>query len=637
MENFFLLDVEKNNIIKVVFNGYNNLKSRPSLGDFLILENEDSLLLTRVEEENYFLDQNNIKEEIIKMMEIGVENLGELEKEEFYRLIYTLIPLTTLSKKEKKIIGSYRNIPLHLETKIRYPNFYELLYFLNYEYIKEDYKNFDKFLNFLNENNIREDNIKEKENELLKIFNGEVISYYKEKIPVIFNINKFLAKRTGVFARTGYGKSNAIKIVLLKILKLNMLKRFSDKEIKNSLIVVFDINGEYAFSNQQNKGFNEILKDEEDFLVLTNKKREEVFVRPLKINFAELTTNEVAELLINAFGEEIKAYTYFEEINNEIWKNLFQRAIEKVENETNKKKENFEKKEINKVVDFVIKYLRKILQITSSELKYLFEEKIEEIRRENKELNIVKVILDIEKEVKLSEELQKKLKKAALQDVNIGAIEWRLKKLLNNLYHPKGVFSEEIKDFIKNKKMVILDLSSSDDWSGNLISQFISKKIFEYNQEFFLKNEKYSVILVFEEAQNILDEVNKNNDIFVRIAKEGRKFNIALIAITQQPSSISQKILSQMDNFLAFHLLNDDDVNSLAKANNHYSGLIKFLLKYEPIKGQCFFYSAPEQPFVIQMKFELFDKELEKFKRELEKLREEEKKKEDVFLSGALV
>ena len=384
MQEFFLLNVEKNNIIKIIFNGYKNLKQRPSLGDFLILENENSILLTRVEEENYFLEPNNIKEEVTKIMEIGVENLGELEKEEFYRMIYTLVPLTTLSKKKRRIIGSYRNIPLHLETKIRYPNFYELLYFLNYEYIKEDYKDFKRFLAFLESSKINEENVREKEEILLKIFNGEVISYYKEKIPIVFNINKFLAKRTGVFARTGYGKSNAIKIILLKLLKLNLFKKFSDKEIKNSLIVVFDINGEYAFSNQQNKGFNEVLNNEEDFLVLTNKKRTEVFVRPLKINFAELSTSEVAELLINAFGEEIKAYTYFEEISSEIWKNLFQRAIEKVENETNKKKEEFEKKEINKVTDFIIKYLRKILQINSSELKHLFEERLKDIKERGK-------------------------------------------------------------------------------------------------------------------------------------------------------------------------------------------------------------------------------------------------------------
>lgn len=92
-----------------------------------------------------------------------------------------------------------------------------------------------------------------------------------------------------------------------------------------------------------------------------------------------------------------------------------------------------------------------------------------------------------------------------------------------------------------------------------------------------------------------------------------------------------------MDNFLAFHLLNEEDVNSLSKANNHYSGLIKFLLKYEPIKGQCFFYSAPEQPFVIQMKFELFDKELEKFKEELKTMKKEEEKKEEEFLRKALI
>ncbi len=634
---FFLLSTEKNNIIKIFFDGYKNLENRPKLGDFLILEDKEKLLLTRVEEENYFLDNNLLKEEILKLVEIGIDKLEELEKEELYRLVYTITPLTTLSKKDKKIIGSYRNIPLHLETRIRYPSFEELLYFLNYEYLKDEYKNYDNFLRFLKEKTINEENIKLKEKELLEAFNGDVISYYQGKIPIIFNINKFLAKRTGVFARTGYGKSNAIKIILLKILKLALFNQFSDKELKNSLIVVFDVNGEYAFSNAQNPGFEEVFKENlDDFLVFTNKQYNKVFVRPLKINFAELSTHEVAEMLINAFGEEIKAYTYFEEISNEIWKNLFERAIEKVENESNKSYREFEKREINKVVDFVIKYLRKILQIVSSELKFLFDAKIEEMKKEGK-FNVVKVIIDLEKEINLSEDLQKKLKKAALQDVNIGAIEWRLKKLLNNLYHPLGVYSDEIKEFIKSKKMIILDLSSSDDWAGNLISQFFTKKIFEYNQEFFLKNEKYSVILTFEEAQNILDDINKNNDIFVRVAKEGRKFNIALIAITQQPSSISQKILSQMDNFLAFHLLNEDDINALSKANNHYSGLIKFLLKYEPIKGQCFFYSAPEQPFVIQMKFNLFDDELEKFKKEFKELKEKRKKEEEEYLASAII
>ena len=92
-----------------------------------------------------------------------------------------------------------------------------------------------------------------------------------------------------------------------------------------------------------------------------------------------------------------------------------------------------------------------------------------------------------------------------------------------------------------------------------------------------------------------------------------------------------------MDNFLAFHLLNEDDINALSKANNHYSGLIKFLLKYEPIKGQCFFYSAPEQPFVIQMKFNLFDDELEKFKKEFKELKEKRKKEEEEYLASAII
>ena len=62
-------------------------------------------------------------------------------------------------------------------------------------------------------------------------------------------------------------------------------------------------------------------------------------------------------------------------------------------------------------------------------------------------------------------------------------------------------------------------------------------------------------------------------------------------------------------------MLNDEDVNSLSRANSHYSGLVKYLLKYEPIKGQCFFYSSPEQPFVIQLQFKLFNDEFKEVKK----------------------
>jgi hypothetical protein len=46
---------------------------------------------------------------------------------------------------------------------------------------------------------------------------------------------------------------------------------------------------------------------------------------------------------------------------------------------------------------------------------------------------------------------------------------------------------------------------------------------------------------------------------FERIAKEGRKYGVSLVAVSQRPSDVSRTILSQCNNFLVLRLTNDQD------------------------------------------------------------------------------
>ena len=48
---------------------------------------------------------------------------------------------------------------------------------------------------------------------------------------------------------------------------------------------------------------------------------------------------------------------------------------------------------------------------------------------------------------------------------------------------------------------------------------------------------------------------------FERIAKEGRKYGVSLMVVSQRPSDISRTILSQCNNFLIMRLTNDQDQN----------------------------------------------------------------------------
>ncbi len=46
---------------------------------------------------------------------------------------------------------------------------------------------------------------------------------------------------------------------------------------------------------------------------------------------------------------------------------------------------------------------------------------------------------------------------------------------------------------------------------------------------------------------------------FERIAKEGRKYGVSILAVSQRPSDVSKTILSQCNNFLVLRLTNDSD------------------------------------------------------------------------------
>jgi DNA helicase HerA-like ATPase len=48
-------------------------------------------------------------------------------------------------------------------------------------------------------------------------------------------------------------------------------------------------------------------------------------------------------------------------------------------------------------------------------------------------------------------------------------------------------------------------------------------------------------------------------EIFERIAKEGRKYGVSLVVISQRPSEVNKTMLSQCSNFISMRLTNADD------------------------------------------------------------------------------
>jgi hypothetical protein len=90
-----------------------------------------------------------------------------------------------------------------------------------------------------------------------------------------------------------------------------------------------------------------------------------------------------------------------------------------------------------------------------------------------------------------------------------------------------------------------------------------------YDVQFWMQPDKRTpFVFVCDEAHLYLP-VRDNADAgerqalysFERIAKEGRKYGVSLLVVSQRPSDVSRTILSQCNNFLILRLTNDQDQN----------------------------------------------------------------------------
>ncbi|HDM8406165.1 TPA: ATP-binding protein, partial [Yersinia enterocolitica] len=71
-------------------------------------------------------------------------------------------------------------------------------------------------------------------------------------------------------------------------------------------------------------------------------------------------------------------------------------------------------------------------------------------------------------------------------------------------------------------------------------------------------------LIVCEEAHNYIPKDNSfefkaSRKSIERIAKEGRKYGLSLMVVSQRPSEVSDTIFSQCNNFLSLRLTNKND------------------------------------------------------------------------------
>ncbi len=158
------------------------------------------------------------------------------------------------------------------------------------------------------------------------------------------------------------------------------------------------------------------------------------------------------------------------------------------------------------------------------------------------------------------------IKKDAIAAITLQVIQRKLNNVLGvfirdgDLVCRNQIFSSTagettISDIVKSLesgKTVIIDTSRLLTQAELLIGSMIAGKIFWLYQQYKSKGvleDKPIVSVVIEEAPRVLgsDRLQSGDNIYSTIAKEGRKFRIGLIAITQLTSVIPKEILANLN------------------------------------------------------------------------------------------
>ena len=125
-------------------------------------------------------------------------------------------------------------------------------------------------------------------------------------------------------------------------------------------------------------------------------------------------------------------------------------------------------------------------------------------------------------------------------------------------------------DFGNDKGLKIIDFSEVPSDILPLITGLIGRLIFSIQQ--WMEDDKRHPIALFCDEAHLYIPSNlkggmeeKGLHSFERIAKEGRKYGISLVVISQRPSDVNKTILSQCGNFVAMRLTNPDDQNVIKR------------------------------------------------------------------------
>lgn len=402
-------------------------------------------------------------------------------------------------------------------------------------------------------------------------------------VPFCIDGDKFFGKHIGVMGSTGSGKSCAVSSLIQNAVGIGSGKNLHNGNQKNSHVIIFDIHSEYssAFSLDNEERFNLNSLD----------------VDSLKLPYWMMNSEELEAIFIES-----------NEQNSHNQVSQFKQAVIR-----NKEKHNpsLDKVTYDTPVFFSIEEVYNYICNKNSLTVY--------------EKDSVKYFATLDDEIEYNEELlwekinfvsstgtskHKEFGVKVSKDGGfngeferfISRLETKLNdKRLSFLLNPSrsdgtslqtGDFNDVMKQFLgysDKSNVTVVDLSGIPFEVLSITVSLVSRLMFDF--AFHYSKLRHSIdetndvpfLIVCEEAHNYIpktggSEYKASKKSIERIAKEGRKYGLSLMVVSQRPSEVSETIFSQCNNFVALRLTNRVDQNYIkALLPDSSSSLIELL------------------------------------------------------------
>ncbi len=353
-----------------------------------------------------------------------------------------------------------------------------------------------------------------------------------------FDITSLVSRRTFVFAHAGFGKSN-----LTKLLFSNLYRETPTVEKRGGRhvpvgTVIFDPEGEYFWPDDKNRpGLCDVPELEDKIVVFTPKQGPSEFYQSfiagdIRLDIRRLRPTDVISIALSPERQDQQNVRKLKGMRQTDWEKL----VDEIHTNGNAADLN---------------HIKELLQLDNSS-----------------------------------------------GDVEAVAARSNMTQIVRQLHDPSSRMMDMLLTALRNGKLCVVDVSQMRGEAALILSGLILRRIFDTNQEEFTKAVPRTIptIAVIEEAQTVLGASISGRasaeSAYISWVKEGRKYDLGAMLITQQPGSISPEILSQGDNWFIFHLLSSGDLQAVRRANAHFSEDLLSALLNEPIAGHGVFWSG---------------------------------------------